>query len=430
MKEKSSKVSSKSKSSSSDNNNKDVVVPTSCTDWSLNDDKSSKKRFWWNSTYSISIWDHHLPGLTGNGASLQQLNDTDVWRAYLRYQVAAVYRQCAICGAPEGNEDLWLCTYCGGTVHRECSDEATEEMNMWKPANKGFELQLRCCHACNDVKDAPKRKHVKEEDGVRRAVRRALTIRGEYPPQLTQDLEQIEAKCTASSSTANDQLMLMASLRSSVASYFQPHQSSSILRKQPIASKAGGLGVVAHVKIPRFTIIGVYPGYEDPLSGEQVKVGRPAPKYSLVDLNCANYYNNVFTEYQNTFTPFINEPNVHETSNTAWIQEPHRPEGRLSVMTVRDIEQGEELLIGYGPMYPRDYPHAYDAYAFHEVEEFKDPPCFALWHWTSVEEKDSNFVCYVGFDKDTQTYSYWETEDEVKQKGETATDSGNVADGK
>ena len=412
MKEKLSTKSTKTTKSTS-SSDKDVVVPTSCTDWSLNDDKGSKKRFWWNATYSISIWDHHLPGLT-KGVSLQQLNDTDVWRAYLSYQRAAVYRQCTICGAPEGNEDLWLCTYCGGTVHVECSDESTEEMNIWKPANKGFEPYLRCCHACNDVKDAPVRKQVKEEDGVRRAVRRALTIRNEYPPQLTKDLEELEAKC--SSSTPQEQPMLLASLRSSVASYFQPHQSSSILRKQPIATKAGGLGVVAHVDIPRFTVIGVYPGYEDPLSGEQVKVGRPAPKYSLVDLNCANYYNDVFTELQSAFTPFINEPNVQEKSNTAWIQEPHRPEGRLSVMTVRDIKAGEELLIGYGPMYPRDYPHNYDAYAFHEVEEFKDPPCFALWHWSSVEEKDSAFVCYVGFDKTTQTYSYWETEDEVKQK--------------
>ena len=183
--------------------------------------------------------------------------------------------------------------------------------------------------------------------------------------------------------------------------------------RKPIANKGGGFGVVAVQDIPRFSVVGVYPGYDDPLSGEHAKVGRPGPKYSLVDMNCADYFNRVFGELQKCITPFINEPLPTEQSNCAWIQETTRPEGRLSVMTVCDVKAGQELLIGYGPLYPRDYPYNYDAYAYHLVEGHSDPPCFALWHWKSLDEKESEFVCYVGYDAETDLYHYWETEEEA-----------------
>ncbi|EPY24630.1 hypothetical protein STCU_07084 [Strigomonas culicis] len=153
----------------------------------------------------------------------------------------------------------------------------------------------------------------------------------------------------------------------------------------------------------------------DALSGEQAKIGRPVPKYALMDLNCADYYNDVFVEFADTFAPFINEPNESETSNCAWIQEPHRVEGRLSIISVKDIKKDEELLIGYGPLYPRSYPFRYDAYAFHPVDGYENPPCFALWYWPTTEEKDAEFVCYVGYKSGEDKYVYWKTKDEVEQ---------------
>jgi hypothetical protein len=202
--------------------------------------------------------------------------------------------------------------------------------------------------------------------------------------------------------------------------FFQPGASASWLERRPSPSKGGGLGVFALCDIPRFSVVGVYPGYEDPLSGEQAKRGRPAPKYSLVDLNCADYFNRVFAEFDLCFTPFINEPTPSEKGNCAWIQEKVRQNGRLSVMTVCDIKQGEELLIGYGPLYPRDYPYAYDAYAFHTVDGYDDPACFALWHWANTDEKDAEFVCYVEYSVASNSYTYWETQDEAEARAKGA----------
>lgn len=392
---------------------KDEVVPTACTDWSLNDDSESKKQFWWNKTYSISIWNANLKFTS----PFSQITDDDVWRRFIEYQLNAVYKVCAICKHPEGNEDLLVCCYCASTVHSECSQAASAEQIQWKPANKSFSASLRACVACNDTAETvvPPRPYIREKDNARRAVMRALRLEEEYPPTVTKSLRALEALANAPHNEKEDE-KLMDSIRNVLLQYFQPGVSASLVVKQPIKTKGNGIGVVAAVDIPAFTVIGVYPGYEDPLSGEQVKIGRPGPKYSLVDLNCADYFNDVFTEYQKMVTPFVNEPNEGEKSNCAWIQEPYRPEGRLSIMNVRDVKAGEELLIGYGPLYPRDYPHAYDAYAFHSVDGYENPPCLALWHWTSVEEKDSEFVCYIGYDEATRVYSYWETEDEVRDK--------------
>lgn len=396
---------------------KDEVVPTACGDWSLNSDSETRKMFWWNKTYSISIWNANL----NLHPPYSQINDTDVWRAFLSYQQHAVYKVCSYCKQPEGNDDLMICCYCASSVHNECSVPATPEQIKWKPANNGFEHLLRACPDCEALtgENAPRPKPKRESDNARRAVKRALRLQSEYPTSVVKKLKNLEEQADAPHTQAEDETLL-ALIRDTLLEYFQPGNSSAMVAKANIASKGGGIGVVAKCTIPAFTVVGVYPGYEDPLSGEQVKIGRPSPKYSLVDLNCADYYNQVFTELQTTFTPFVNEPNVGECSNCAWVQEPSKPEGRLSIMTVRHIQPNEELLIGYGPLYPRDYPHAYDAFAFHSVDGYTDPPCLALWHWTSMEEKDSEFVCYIGYDKDTNTYSYWETEDEAREKKQSA----------
>ena len=97
------------------------------------------------------------------------------------------------------------------------------------------------------------------------------------------------------------------------------------------------------------------------------------------------------------------------------------------MMSVRDIKAGEEILIGYGPLYPRTYEFNYDAYALHQVDGYDDPPCFALWHWTTTEEKDAEFVCYVEYEAEKNSYCYWETEDEAEERKKTVKTDEEVA---
>lgn len=419
-------------------------IPTQGEDWSLNEEGDGTehpgRRFWWNKTYSISVWENHLASLPHSGsdnkneegrkkakALVKKLTDFDVWRAYIKFQVGLVYKLCSICNGPETAQDLKICCYCGNSVCQvSCSGPAAADQIAWKPANKGFERYLCVCLACDD-KMPEKTKEIKmHEDDARRGAIRTLAVKDELGPALA-------ARCTAlvmeseHHVKARSEKAMMDEVQNINREFFQPGNSAQLLERRPVASKGGGVGVWAKTNIPRFTIVGVYPGYEDPLSGEHAKVDRPGPKYSLVDLNCADYFNRVFVEFDKCFTPFINEPNETEEANTAWIQETIHKDGRLSVMAVRDIKAGEELLIGYGPLYPRTYPFRYDAWALHTVEGYTDPPCFALWRWKSKEEEDAEFICYCEYVKDKNQYVYWQTEDEAeadkKKKAKAATAS-------
>jgi hypothetical protein len=383
----------------------DEVLPSKGEEWSLNIDASTKKKFWWHKTYSVSIWANSLK----LKCSDSDATDFDVWRAFIEFRINTVYKLCGVCSGPEQDADLKVCCYCAHNVHGEgCSVAATPEQMAWKTANSGFESHLVVCVNCDDIKFTPPTEHKPEPEGARRLVIRALNLADEYPVAIRQALFRLRKECEKKQTPE-----LLEKVQATVMQHFQPHESSTLTARQRIANKGNGFGIVAIADIPRYTVVGVYPGYDDPLSGEHAKVGRPGPKYSLVDMNCADYFNRVFGEFQKCITPFINEPLPTEKSNCAWIQETSRPEGRLSVMSVRDIAAGEELLIGYGPLYPRDYPYNYDAYAYHLVDGHTDPPCFALWHWQSLDEKESEFVCYIGYDKDTDTYHYWETEEEA-----------------
>lgn len=390
------------------------VVPTKCEDWSLNMDDASGMRYWWNATYSLSVWENTLDA----GDAVADLTDTAVWAKYIAFQEASVYKLCPICREPEGNVDMKICCYCSATVHVECSQEAAPAQIIWKAANNGLEKILRVCLECQDV-EYPKKvtssgKH--EPDNARRAAARMLTLQDELPAEAYDEMQELYTKADKVTSASAS---LMEDVKRATRDFFQSPASVQFLTKGKIATKGGGVGVVAAADIPAFVVVGVYPGYLDELSGEQAKMGRPVPKYALMDLNCANYFNEVFVEFSTTFCPFINEPCEAEVSNCAWIQEPSRPEGRLSIISVMDIKKGDELLIGYGPLYPRDYRYQYDSYAFHPVEGYEDPICYALWHWPSKDENDTKFICYLGYDKASDSYSYWESQDEtdVKQGG-------------
>ncbi|KPA78403.1 hypothetical protein ABB37_06512 [Leptomonas pyrrhocoris] len=379
-----------------------IVVPTACEDWSLNIDNDSMRRFWWNNTYSITVWEETL----NIDKQTETISDCDVWTKFIEVQIHCAFKICSVCHCPEESDDMKICCYCGSTVHDNCSEPATYEQIIWKSANLNFKEHMRACFHCQAVEceEPVPPTSPGQPDNVRRAVRRALTISDEYSPEITKQLQMISAEAEKSPNDAS----LMAELQKTVLSFFQSRRSLQMFRKERVASKAGGIGVVAAQDIPAFTIIGVYPGYLDFLSGEQGKLGRPTSKYALMEYNCANYFNEVFVEFQDTLTPFINEPNVDEKSNCAWIQEPHRKHGRLSVMCVCDVHEGEELTISYGPIYSRTYPYCYDAYAFHQAEGQAAAPCFYLWHWPTMEESDAKFVCCVAYNAKEDRYALWQ----------------------
>ncbi|RNF10325.1 hypothetical protein TraAM80_01684 [Trypanosoma rangeli] len=381
------------------------VIPTACKDWSLNKDEASGRLFWWNDSYSISIWDNNLT----LGQPQQELTDLLVWRAFLEFQLSSVYKVCFVCHQPEGNDDLMLCCFCGITVHDECSTKPTAEQIAWKPANHGFEPYLRVCFKCENTSAPTKIRAKVEPSNSRRVAIRALSIEKEYPNHICQELQRLAEKTKQPHSKAED-AFLIASLRQVLTPFYQSKATCRFLRRERRPEKGNGIGVVAAEDIPAFTIVGLYPGYLDVLSGEHVKLGRPVTKYALMDYNCADYDNVVFEEFQGTFTPFINEPCEFEESNCGWIQEEKHCEGRLSIMTARNIKEGEELLIGYGPSYPRSYPYRYDALTFHKTETEFDTTCFALWRWLSTGENDASLVCYVGYDKSKDAYFMWEAE--------------------
>lgn len=381
-----------------------IKVISSCGSWSLNLDEKSGNNFWYNTTYEISVWEKHLNVDTDQVG----LSDDAVWRSYIVFQLNNVFKVCSICHQPEIDEDLKICCYCSGCVHENCSEEALPENIIYKPGNAGFESFMRICFACADKSS----KIIKNECleprrscSVQKAITRLLTLT-ELPPTTIHELKRKLLDFQTPSQKTDSQ---MQQVKKIATDFFQSQYSLKILGKKNFPNK-GGIGVVAKDNIPAFTIIGVYPGYDDFLGGEHAKIGRPTAKYSLMDLNCADYFSVVFPEFDDTFTPFINEPTPDEESNCAWIQEIDQRAGRLSVMSVREIKEGEELLIGYGPVYPRPYEYCYDAYAFHRVVESKNPICFALWRWTSTEEKDAQFVCYIAYIPETDKYIQWEEE--------------------
>lgn len=381
---------------------KTIVV---CDSWSLNLDPESGDNFWFNDTYSISIWEKCLSFDT----ETSKLTEDDVWRAFIKFQLKNIFKICAICHQPEVDDTFKICCYCSNCIHEACSVEAQHENIIFKPGNAGFEKHMRICFSCAEKPYETSDKKSTQPirlTSARKAIFRLLTL-SDLPGKTTDGLRAILTRIqTQSRETEND----MEEVKTLATNFFQSPFSLEVLEKKNFSNK-GGIGVVAKKKIPKFTIIGVYPGYEDHLVGEHRKLGRPETKYSLMDLNCADYFNIVFPEFQGTFTPFINEPTPTELSNCAWIQEPHRQVGCLSVMTVREIDEGEELLIGYGPVYPRAYEYRYDAYAFHRVEGYNDPICYALWYWPTRLEKDARFLSYVAYSPTNDSYQEWEEEE-------------------
>lgn len=374
----------------------------SCGSWGLYRDKESGDNYWSHDIYSISLWecclvvDRKSPTLTEN----------DIWKAYIAFQLKNIFKVCSICHEPEGIPELKICCYCGSTCHEECSVQAEKAQIEEKPANLFFEKNMCKCFSCEGIKVKPHKNiapHDFKEVLVRKAVQRMLTLTT-LPEKSKSKLMEIRKNIE---NRGFEKESDMVAVKEICRDFFQTPTSLGLVQKEKIVSKGGGVGIVAKKDIPPFTVIGHYPGYEDFLGGEQLKLGRPETKYSLLNLNCADYFNSVFPEFNDLFTPFINEPSPSEESNCGWIDEPHYSDKSLSIITVREIKAGEELLIGYGPSYPRSYEYRYDAYAFHVVENTSDPICFSFWKWTSKNEDDWSFEGYIAYCPETRTYIPW-----------------------
>lgn len=382
----------------------DPKVILSCGTWTLNLDDNTKDSFWYQDTYNISLWEKCLKF----NIEPSNLVEDDVWHSYIEFQINKVFKACTICNKPEVDDTLKMCCYCSQCVHEECSVVALPENILYKKGNEGFENHMRICFSCAGVAYEPTPKEAikpKRLTSASKAIQRLLTL-PDLPTETRDELNGI-LKEIQTHPLNNDKYM--EQVKNVATKFFQSPYSLEVLEKKNFPTK-GGIGVVAKKNIPKYTVIGVYPGYPDFSGSEPYKFDRPEAKYSLMDLNCADFFNFVFPEFDGTFTPFINEPTPTQKSNCSWIQERHRETGWLSVMTVRDIEEGEELLIGYGPVYPRQYEYRYDAYAFHEVAEYKNPICYALWYWPSREEKDAKFITYIAYCPETRLYREWEEE--------------------
>eukprot|EP01064_Diplonema_japonicum_P027837 TRINITY_DN4135_c0_g1_i2.p1 TRINITY_DN4135_c0_g1~~TRINITY_DN4135_c0_g1_i2.p1 ORF type:complete len:337 (+),score=30.60 TRINITY_DN4135_c0_g1_i2:197-1207(+) len=296
----------------------------------------------------------------------------------------------------------YVCGTCLKHCHLNCSRHCTMvvDSTLWET----YGPYLKTCVVCKD-ESAPRDGFVEggptdDQMSAQAALNRLKSV---FLPHGTRSrLQAAETQLT--NKTASDRSTLKT-VSAILRDHYCPgkHHTAFQLR----ASHKGGHGIFATKFIPALTRVGIYPGYPDPNSADQCLRGRPSPKYALAEFNAADYYNVPFPELMETITPFLNEPGEGEQSNTAWLQETGDPieHGRLSVITVRDIHEGEEVTLSYGPLYPRDYPYAYDAYSFHPAEEDNGdtiPETFILWYYSSreAEAEQKGWVKYESGTRD------------------------------
>ena len=201
----------------------DEVLPSKGTDWSLNKDAGSDKKFWWHKTYSISVWAGSLPLKVAEA----EATDDDVWKAFIEFRIETVYKICGVCNGPEQDQDLKVCCYCGHNVHQKgCSVPATAEQMAWKKANAGFEKHLVACVQCEDIAFDPPKEHQPEEEGPRRCAIRALSIANEYPNHLRSKLHRLRKQVEEKQTPA-----LMKKVQETVREHFQPNESSDLVER-------------------------------------------------------------------------------------------------------------------------------------------------------------------------------------------------------
>eukprot|EP01062_Namystynia_karyoxenos_P076429 TRINITY_DN7493_c0_g1_i1.p1 TRINITY_DN7493_c0_g1~~TRINITY_DN7493_c0_g1_i1.p1 ORF type:complete len:399 (+),score=75.76 TRINITY_DN7493_c0_g1_i1:90-1286(+) len=362
------------------------------TAWGLHDDQDGQGQYYYCQQIDLSTWVRHIDlpaGVTPEAATDEQL-----WCALVDRQIRDAFKMCATCAsARETWEDpFFICGTCLRHCHLACSQPCSAVVctEIWED----YAPYLRSCDVCDRKRPAAKEfvdgGPTADQLSAQAALNRLKSV--QMPHQVRESLQAVEEQLGAQRITDGAAMDRICEI---CTDHYCPRGSHRLFKLAP--SPKGGIGVFTAEDVPKLTRVGIYPGYPDPLSGEQSNRGRPTPKYALAEFNAADYYNHCFPELRGCLTQFINEPGPKEASNVAWLQEqsPVIEDGRLSIVTVRDLKAGEELHLSYGPLYPRDYPYAYDAYSFHLVEEGQGAPdVYALWYYASREsEAECKMFC-------------------------------------
>eukprot|EP01062_Namystynia_karyoxenos_P063060 TRINITY_DN55887_c0_g1_i1.p1 TRINITY_DN55887_c0_g1~~TRINITY_DN55887_c0_g1_i1.p1 ORF type:complete len:423 (+),score=132.88 TRINITY_DN55887_c0_g1_i1:89-1270(+) len=347
--------------------------------WALHEGASGEEGdgFWWCEQIGMSTFCRHMDV----PCPPEEATDTQLWRALFDRQVREAFKMCQVCASPKETLEnpFFVCGTCVRHCHLDCSTQCKEIAadGVWEQ----FAPYIRTCRVCAGEQKAPGRGLVPGGStpyylGPQGALSRLSSVL--LPDPVRAKLDRVRADLAAGTHEAEASARIRAVLRD----YYCPNGCSSYWAIRP---SKGGEGVFATRRVPRYTRVGIMPGYPDPLCGEQTERGRPMPKYSLSEINAADYYNKPFPEYRECPAWCVNEPAPGQKSNTAWIQEASQEKGRMSVITVRDIEEGEEALLSYGPVYDRDYPYEYDAYSFHPRQDL-GADVYELWYHVSRDK--------------------------------------------
>lgn len=138
------------------------------------------------------------------------------------------------------------------------------------------------------------------------------------------------------------------------------------VRKKKIPGK--GWGVVARRDIPKWTLIGPYPGIvstEEEHEALKLKgvaddeyavefwssfPGGPISEHMILN---PRFRGRMLSTFRKSITPFVNEPDTRKRPNVAWVW--NFPKHRIEMWTARRVKKGEELTICYGQYYGRKY---------------------------------------------------------------------------
>lgn len=138
------------------------------------------------------------------------------------------------------------------------------------------------------------------------------------------------------------------------------------VRRKKIRGK--GWGVVARRDIPKWTLIGPYPGivsteeHHESLKKKGVvddeyavefwssSPGGPISEHMILN---PRFKGRMLPVFRGCITPFVNEPDTRKRPNVAWVW--NFPKHRIEMWTAKPVKRGEELTICYGQYYGRKY---------------------------------------------------------------------------
>ena len=349
--------------------------------WQRCIDKASKRKYFWNKAFDHSLWEHDLETELGvKSDSLDGDHNDRIWACYARLQNSSAFLQCSVCHRPIPKHGLEQCSLCAQVVHTQCFDRTRVACRFCIPKN-------------NQWLSNPSEQSVQYP--VQLIHNRINGLLQEFSPSLRKEFAKIKISHSRDSSRAQ--------LQSICTTHFQRGFSQFFIQQSRL--KNNSLGAFATAPLPKYTRVAIYPGYPDILAGNQCKYGREMPKYAVDVINCADMSNMVFEEFRMTCGPYINEPCPGETANCGWILEaPLKKRRRYSILTTRDVREGEELLIGYGPEYLRDYSYTYDQYIFIHSKEGKEI-AYDLYRWQTNELSEHVHIERVRYSAHNDSYA-------------------------